>query len=230
MEAFSKDQQGSFQTAPRLCSLNFSDDRTALVKLIGSDNQLRYVQLLRLDGEGDGIGGMLRVPNDGWTIMREVLVAKEKNHEDSMPKKSLDQTLQSYLEMEHGGGGEDKARAQSLFDPNAALLAVGINPVDEPPTDYTGAVGSFLEISLQSYLEGVQSQTPHSEGSKLHDAICAVDYMTGTNAAAATVRVGNAAQTLVFEDHLLLGRQKDEWRILSKTFSPQAWPIHDETK
>jgi hypothetical protein len=52
-------------------------------------------------------------------------------------------------------------------------------------------------------------------------------------AAAVKVRVGNGAQTLVFEDHLLLGRSdanvnsiggnNASWKILSKTFSPQSW-------
>jgi Putative lumazine-binding len=84
-----------------------------------------------------------------------------------------------------------------------------------------------VEIPLDVYLDGVQSQTPHPASAKAQDAIVTMDYTSGTNAAAATVRVGNGAQTLVFEDHLLLGRSSigSSWRILSKTFSSQAWPL-----
>jgi hypothetical protein len=89
-------------------------------------------------------------------------------------------------------------------------------------------VGTLLEIPLDTYLSGIQSQTPHDPASRRHDAIWTIDRVG--NAAAATVRVGNGARTLVFEDHLLLGYSDDQkqWNILSKTFSPKVWPPKEE--
>ena len=80
---------------------------------------------------------------------------------------------------------------------------------------------------MKYYLDGVQQQSSHDQSSKFHDAIVSIDYTTGANAAAATVRVGNGAKTLVFEDHLLLGQNETGdnmgWCILAKTFSSQKW-------
>ncbi|KAG7352199.1 putative lumazine-binding protein [Nitzschia inconspicua] len=213
---------------PRLCSISFSDDRTAMVKMAGQDGKTRYLQLVRLDGDLRSMtalgGGM--TPNDGWILVQEVEVVaieEEDQHMSSSAWTNLHSTLVTYLNIEHGGGEQSYQQAKSLFHQDAKLISVGIDDVDATPTQWTAPVGSLVEIPLEAYLDGVQSQTPHSESAKSQDAIVSIDYTTGTNAAAATVRVGNGAQTLVFEDHLLLGRTGDEWRILSKTFSSQPW-------
>jgi hypothetical protein len=105
-------------------------------------------------------------------------------------------------------------------------LAVGTAPLDEPPTDWSAPVGSYLGITLDTYLKGVLSQTPHGNESKQNDAIVQIDVLPCQTAAAATVHVGNGAQTTVFVDHLLLGYSggEEQWKILSKTFTPRAWP------
>ena len=200
--------------SPRLRSLNFSDNRTALVKLVASDGTTRYLSLLRLE-EGTN-------RNDGWTIVREVQVdqaIKAKNN--SMA--SLQQTLQQYLKIEHGGGVVDYTDATRLFAPRSSLLAVGMAAPDEEVSAWSAPAGSLLEIPLDTYLDGVKSQTPHADEAAAQDEICVVDV--NGNAASAIVRVGNGGRTLVFEDHLLLGQsQGGVWKILSKTFSPQSWP------
>ena len=210
---------------PRLCSLHFSDDRMALLKVVGTDYQHRYLQLLRLDPDGMG-GGML--PHDGWSILREVRIAtnevENSKHSVGTALASVNQAVELYLEIEHGGGDQDKCRAQQLFNPDSSLLSVGIDPIEaQPATDWSAPVGNLLEIPLETYLDGVKLQPPHENGSRIHDTICSIDC--SGNAAAAIVRVGNGAQTRIFEDNLLLGRkcESDEWKILSKTFSPQAW-------
>jgi hypothetical protein len=87
-----------------------------------------------------------------------------------------------------------------------------------------------LEISRETYLDGVGSQNPHASTAHRHDQIVGLDLVAsddGTAAVAlATVRVGNGSQTYVFEDHLLCGysSRRGDWQILSKIFSPQAWP------
>ena len=220
------------RNTPRLHSLNFSDGRTALVKLTGADGILRYLSLLRLDDASS--------LNDGWTILREVQVptvqslGDKNDNATSNPQDSilsLQQTLKQYLRIEHGGGVSDFANATRLFAPQSSLLAVGMADVDkEPPSAWSAPAGTLLEIPLSTYLEGVKTQTPHVAASTTHDCIATVD-VSGC-AAMAVVRVGNGAQTLVFEDHLLLGQQQSSssanaggvWKILSKTFSPQVWP------
>ncbi|KAL3907278.1 MAG: hypothetical protein SGILL_008939, partial [Bacillariaceae sp.] len=223
---------------PSLCSLQFSDDRTALLKLLGHDGQYRYLQLLRVDGDAgavsSGAAAGVMLPNDGWVLVQEV-VMMTSNTPESMDAsttswQSLQSAIRTYLDIEHGGGDKSYEKAKTLFHKDAKLLSVGIDEVDSAPTTWTAPVGSLVEIPLSAYLEGVQSQSPHSEYAKSQDAIVAIDYSTGANAAAAVVRVGNGAQTMVFEDHLLFGRNynnnhsSEEWSILSKTFSSQAWP------
>jgi len=228
-------QASSSPLSPRLCSMNFSDERTALVKLRGQDGQFRYLQLLRLDGDAGAIagGGMAMLPNDGWVILQEVVVERQNEPPDSSSWNSLQSALFAYLDVEHGGGEGSHAVAKSLFHPESKLMSVGIDDVESPPTEWTAPIGSLNLIPLDVYLAGVQSQTPHHASAKVNDAIVSIDYMNGADAAAATVRVGNGAQTMVFEDHLLLGRNsnphdnndKPEWTILSKTFSPQKWGV-----
>jgi Putative lumazine-binding len=207
-----------------------------------------------------------RIANDGWVILRELIASSPtKNHHhhhhhnhdhhnhdhhnhhkeenavgpESSPADdmiSLIQCLQTYLDIEHGGGETDYQRACQLFSPHASLLTVGMAPVDQEPTQWSAPVGTLLEIPRETYLESVQNQHPHSAGSRRHDAILQVDLTPGgataAATAAATVRVGNGAQTMVFVDHLLLGKEgnnKDgDWKILSKTFSPQLWKGDDD--
>jgi hypothetical protein len=125
--------------------------------------------------------------------------------------------------MEHGGGDDDAMQAQDLFAPESSLLAVGTAPLNEPPSDWSAPSGKFLEISLDTYVNGVSTQTPHAKESKIHDKIVQIDALPCQTAATATVHVGNGARTLIFVDHLLLGRCNDKWKILSKTFTPRAW-------
>ena len=208
--------------------LQFSDDRTALAKLQAMDGSQRYISLLRLDPEAASSSSM--AANDGWVIVREVTSPMTDNGPIATPDsvenmKSLLQCLQDYLDIEHGGGLDDYQRAKdNLFAPQASLVAVGMDRADQPPSEWSAPVGTLLEVSLETYLEGVKRQIPHDPGSRRHDAIVQIDISCGGTAAAATVRVGNGARTIVFEDHLLLGRgEKDQWKILSKTFSPQLW-------
>lgn len=227
-------QSSSSPTTPRLCSIHFSDDRTALIKMLGHDCNYRYLQLLRIDGDAGAVssGGMTMLPNDGWVLVQEVVMSSME-HEDmesaASSWRSLQSAILSYLDIEHGGGAKSHETANLLFHPDSKLQSVGIDDIDAAPTPWTAPVGSLVEIPLSAYLEGVQSQSPHSAEAKSHDAIITIDYSTGSNAAAAVVRVGNGAQTMVFEDHLLFGRNTEnsaanEWSILAKTFSSQAWP------
>jgi hypothetical protein len=67
-------------SSPRILSLTMSDDRTALVKVVGTDGRFRYLSLLRLDPSPDHhvqtmTGGM--VPHDGWIILRELVVSND---------------------------------------------------------------------------------------------------------------------------------------------------------
>jgi hypothetical protein len=178
---------------------------------------------------------------------------------------SLMECLQEYLNLEHGGGPADYQYAKDvLFAPQASLLAVGMAAAapepsphdhshddhDHPSEDnsknnnknnnnkWSAPAGTLLEVSLDTYLEGVATQTPHDPASRRQDAIVQMDIVPsdgggGVATAAATVKVGNGARTLVFVDHLLLGRSRSSttagggsshgWKILSKTFSPQLW-------
>lgn len=216
---------------PTISSLQFSDDKTALAKLTAMDGGHRYVSLLQVnDDDNDPQSGpsASRIANDGWVIVREI---RCPSPEDDTPAslsdqvagiQSIVQCLQAYLDIEHGGGSDDLDRAKRLFHPEASLLCVGMAPVDEPSSDWSAPVGSFLEISLETYFEGVASQTPHVAESRARDSIMQVDITGDT--AVATIRVGNGARTLTFVDHLFLGKNAaGEWNILSKVFSPQPW-------
>lgn len=220
-----------FHKPARLLNLSFSDPRTALAKVAGCDGRVRYLSMLQLED--------CKPLNDGWILLREVIgsggVDEENNnnvnHYHTKSFVSLKQALESYFSIEHGGGLEDKEAAEKLFHPDSALLAVGSD--SQSSSDWSAPVGSFLQVSMATYLNGVLFQTPHEFEASQNDAIVAMDILPCGTAAAATVRVGNGAQTRVFEDHLLLGRCEsplatnlDEysWQILSKTFSPQAWP------
>jgi Putative lumazine-binding len=214
-------------TTPRLLSISLLDDRTSLVKLIGSDGAKRYLNLLRFDPD---LRNSVKVSNDGWLILREIVVPSEttkKASKDSFG--SLNQTIQTYLDVEHGGGPISRAKAEDIFSPNASLIAVGNLPQDEVPTQWTAPSGSLLEIPLSTYLEGVETQHPHSSTCRTHDAVLSLD-VSGF-AAVATVRVGNGAQIQLFDDILLFGKKDDNddessggWRILSKIFSTKSWP------
>ena len=219
---------GSWNTAsimtPRLLSMTLSDDRTALIKLLGVDGNQRYLTLLRLDPD---VKNSSMIANDGWVILREVVIGGEAAQRTSRSAfGSLNQTLQTYLDVEHGGGAVGRAKAEQLFDPRASLIAVGsLDAADaHATTDWSAPAGSLHEISLSTYLDGVESQRPHAPASRAHDAILSMD-VCGL-AATATVRVGNGAQDQVFDDFLLLGKEENasDWRILSKTFSPKVWP------
>lgn len=223
-------------SSPRLQSLTFSDDRTALVKLLTGQGSVRYLSMLRLDENTQ--------MNDGWIILREVQVPSSlpsplyaENATEALA--SLQRTIRQYLDIEHGGGNSDAKAAEDLFAPQASLLSVGIEDPSQLPSDWSAPVGCLLEIPLETYLAEVQSQMPHDMRSMANDMIVTIDLASGTTvamAASATVRVGNGTQTLIFEDHLLLGRETNSvgndcdtegasWKILCKTFSPQPWPI-----
>ena len=222
---------------PRLEWLSLSDDRTALAKIQGMDGTWQYVSMLRLDSPNDdsSFGGMV-APHDGWQIVRQVVGGGGGNPND-VPNKNIASigdiynALTDFLAIEHGGGKEDRDRAESLFAPQASLLTVGTAPLDQAPTDWSAPAGTLLEINLDTYLQGIESQTPRDTKSKVHDGIVQVDVLAGTTAAAAaaTVHVGNGAQTTLFVDHLLLGYSAKEkrWKILSKVFTPRAWPQCD---
>lgn len=230
---------------PTISWVQFSDDRTALAKLQAMDGSYRYISLLRLDNTTTNhfpSPSSLMLANDGWVIVREVAcpigsTGKASHQSSSSDMISLIQCLQDYLNIEHGGGIDDYTKAKKqLFAPQASLLTVGMAPSDQMPTDWSAPVGTLLEIPLDTYLEGVKTQTPHHPSSRYQDAIVQIDMTTTTTggggedvaAAAAIVRVGNGARTLVFVDHLLLGKQgKSGWKILSKTFSPQLWEDDD---
>jgi hypothetical protein len=183
------------------------------------DGFQRYVSMLRLDPKKENNAPTI----DGWHILREV-IGGTSTSQDHGSIASICHVLQNYLAVEHGGGEEGKRKAQDVFAPQASLLAVGTaSPVDETPSDWSAPSGSLLEIPLDTYLEGVGSQSPHSTASKVHDSIVQVDVL-GEVAAAATVHVGNGAQTTVYVDHLLLGFHANQWKILSKTFTPRVWP------
>lgn len=206
--------RSSSKSAPFLLWVSFSDDRTALAKIQGIDGYQRYVSMLRLDSKTN-------TPTiDGWHILREVIGGVTSQDHGSIA--SIAQVLENYLAIEHGGGIEDKQKAQELFAPQASLLAAGTSPLDEPASDWSAPLGSLLDISLDTYLQGLASQTPHSANAKVNDVIVQVDILG--EAAAATVHVGNGAQTTVFCDHLLLGHHSNHWKILSKTFTPRPWP------
>jgi hypothetical protein len=211
--------------APSLASLELSDDRTALAKIVGTDGLSRYISLLKLDAEPGAASGI--VANDGWHILREVVGGKVQGSIRVEEFSTLSQTLSDYLSVEHGGGPADKQRATDLFAPQSSLTTVGAADPDDPPSEWSAPAGTFLEISLECYLRGVESQTPHGSESQTQDAIVSMDILPCQTAAAATVHVGNGACTNVFVDHLLLGKTNnhdDEWCILSKTFAARHWP------
>ena len=219
--------------APSLLSMSFGDERTALVKLLGADGKERYLSMLRLDA-------LDALAHDGWQILRE-LVGGSTNAANAAaiasPTASAEEALDSirtllstYLKIEHGGGEADRALAETLFSPRAALLTVGSADPSEPTTAWSVPAGFLLEISLGTYLEGVASQTTHAPESATHDAIIAIDLLPCLTAASAILHVGNGARTNVFVDHLLLacgdhGAGDGQWRIVSKTFSPRPWPV-----
>ena len=210
--------RSSNRTAPCLLWVSFSDDRTALAKIQGNDGYQRYVSMLRLDSKTNA-------PTiDGWQILREVIGGGTSQKGGTIA--SIVQALENYLAIEHGGGMEDKQRARELFAPEASLLAVGTSPLNEPASDWSAPSGSLLDISLDTYLEAVATQEPHSANARVNDVIVQVDI--SGEAAAATVHVGNGAQTTVFCDSLLLGYHSNHWKILSKTFSPRPWPKSNE--
>lgn len=222
--------------AATLESLQFSDDRTALCRLRGADGIHRYLSLLRLDASPLDMSSMAGAPlaNDGWVIVREVVVPRNIGGNDADGRQKVQamtallQCLQDYMDVEHGGGSEDLSKAQILFHPDASLLTVGTGgPEDASPDKlWSAPTGQYLEISLPTYLEGVATQTPHNHTeARSQDVVRQVDVDASGLAASAIVRVANGARTLVFEDHLLLGRSHGSpWTILSKTFSPQSWP------
>jgi hypothetical protein len=214
------------QEQPQLASMTMSDDRTALVKLKGGDGLYRYLSLLRFDADSAPTAQMNHgvIANDGWFIVREVVgVASNKSTGGATGLASLQNALSTYFAVEHGGGADDRGKAETLFALEASLLSMGASDHEEKRSDWSAPVGCLLEVPLATYLDGVSSQVPHPDASSAVDAIHTLDICG--DMAAVTLQVGNGAQTNVFVDHLLLGRhQENDWKILSKTFSPQAWP------
>ncbi|CAB9526048.1 expressed unknown protein [Seminavis robusta] len=226
IDSSSTEQQSSrtaTMTTPSVQWLIFSDARTALAKVMGMDGLPRYLSILQLDEH--------KPHNDGWRIVREVISAGGRNY-PSKSFTSVKSSVLSYLDVEHGGGLDDKEHAETIFADQASLLTVGSSD-HETPQDWQAPAGHFLEIPMTTYLDGVLTQTMHGFEASQHDDIVSIDVLPCGNAAAAVVRVGNGNQSQVFEDHLLLGRSKgvedwNYWRILSKTFSPHPWPQDDD--
>jgi hypothetical protein len=218
---------GSGTAMPSLSFLIFSDDRTALAKLLGVDGRERFVSLLRLDDSGNP-----RPINDGWLIVREVVGNAQKETRYSTQDacySAVSEVVLRYLDVEHGGGKEDADVADVLFAEKASLLSVGSNSLEHGPSSsnsWTAPVGSFLDVPRDVYLHGVLTQTPHSMESRQYDSISGIHMLKCGTAAAATVQVGNGARDRLFVDHLLLGKSpssNNKWAILSKIFSPQPW-------
>lgn len=222
--------QNATDSSPiQICSIRFSDDRTALVETCRGRRHSCY-SLLRLDEDISGA-----TYYNGWTIVRQLNQSPLSSAAGTFPTDpssslpALHATLQRYLSIEHGGGLKDAEYAdKSLLSPHASLLTVGIGSLDDEPSLWSAPAGSFLEIERATYIDGIRSQSPpHSPAAAQHDAIVAVAVLPCQTAAAATVRVGNGARTFVFEDHLLLGWSEScGWQIQSKTFSAQPWPKH----
>ena len=220
----STSRAASVISTPSLLSVNLSDDRTALVKLQGSDGLQRYLSLLRLS---DPLQPTKPAAHDGWQILREVVASQQRDENDfTSPIARITSTLQDYLTVEHAGGTATRQQAEQLFAPRASLLAVGTAPLDAAPNDWSAPAGSLLSIPRAVYLDGVATQTPHDKPTATkHDAIVQVDVLPCHTAASAVVHVGNGAQTTVCVDHLLLGKTSTgSWTILSKTFTPRPWP------
>ena len=238
-------ENGGSSFQPRgscLLSINLSDERTALVRVQStSTGKQSFYSILRLDDHRSDPSYY-----NGWKILRQVCEVEEEDAglggsmESSTSASTLntsyteiENALQKYLSIEHGGGQEDSDLARSLFAKEATLLSVGIDP---PPEDgmsvqspWSAVVGDLLEIPLQTYIDGVHGQTPHNSTARKHDSILSIDLLPCKSVAAATVLVGNGACTNLFCDHLLLGKSGDSdggsiWKILSKTFSVRNWP------
>ena len=236
-------ENGGSSFQPRnncLLSINLSDDRTVLVRVQSSTTGMQsFYSILRLDDHRSDASYY-----NGWKILRQVCQVEDDvlggNLDSSTSATTLDTSyaevenvLQKYLSIEHGGGQEDSDLARSLFAKDATLLSVGIDP---PPEDgmsvqspWSAVVGDLVEIPLQTYIDGVHGQTPHNATARKYDSILSIDMLPCKSVAAATVLVGNGACTNLFCDHLLLGKSGDSdggniWKILSKTFSVRKWP------
>ena len=228
---------------PSLLSLVMSDDRTALAKIQGADGLQRYLSVLRLDDD-PSVHPAKPAAHDGWQILREVVSSscmnprktssdgKKKNESSLEAMSKIADTLEQYLAIEHGGGPDTRRQAEKIFAKQACLLAVGTAPLNQAPSDWSSPTGTLLQIPLDIYLQGVESQSPHQDESRLYDAIVQIDVLLPCQTAAfAVVHVGNGSKTMVFVDHLLLGKEnKDDgiWKILSKTFTPRPWPQQGE--
>jgi hypothetical protein len=233
---------------PRLLSLQFADAHTALVHVKGIGGEHALLSLLRLTSQmGQADNSALY---NGWRIIRSVestLSSSSSSPESTATSSStstatttkaattaatvaaatvyagIEQLVQMYFQVEHGGGAADAAIAQNLFasDPSTSLLTVGIAaPVmvdndnddnNDPPslaTDWSAPAGSLLEIPLATYLHGVRTQTPHGRAAWSRDEIMAIRVLPCQTAAAVELRVGNSSADTVFHDHLLLGKQQ----------------------
>lgn len=92
----------SSTTEPRLESVRFADERTALVKLVGADATTSYLSLLKLDDASLGTTTTTTtttssyVPNDGWTIVREVVAATTAGDDRSDESRAWDDLFRAY--------------------------------------------------------------------------------------------------------------------------------------
>jgi hypothetical protein len=261
---------------PRLLSLQFADAHTALVHVKGSGGEHALLSLLRLTSQMTGQADNSALYNGWRIIrsVESTPSLSSSSSPESTSTSStaiattsttattaattaaavaattvyadIEQLVQMYFQVEHGGGAADAVIAQNLFasDP---LLTVGIAApvvVDDnddplpPATDWSAPAGSLLEIPLATYLHGVRTQTPHGRAAWSRDEIMAIRVLPCQTAAAVELRVGNGAADTVFHDHLLLGKQplphhhgeddrssssSSSWKILSKIFSVQKW-------
>ena len=225
-----------------LLSINLSDERTGLIRIQSeATGKQSFYSILRLDNQPPDASYY-----NGWKIVRAVCqVADDVNDNGGIASSNMnmgesyseiEKALQTYLSIEHGGGQNDSDRARSLFAEEASLLSVGIDspPEDGSPVDtspWSEVVGNLLEIPLQTYIDGVYEQSPHDVTSRQYDSILSIEILPCRSVAAATILVGNGACTKIFCDHLLLGRYdgidgtaKENWKVLSKTFSVRNWP------
>lgn len=207
---------------PRLLALQFSDARTALAHVKGRNGEDTVLSLLRITsqiGQADNSAFY-----NGWRIIRSV---SQQYPDANDPARSvyadIEKCIDQYYAVEHGGGRADVDKARAVFHPSASLLTVGIAPVHEPATTWAAPSGSLLEIPLKAYMEGAQAQIPHNDESRKYDQVLGLHVLPCRSVAAVSLRVGNGTCSSVYHDHLLLGKQKNCWLILSKVFSVHGW-------
>jgi len=186
-----------YLTTPTLHSISFSDDRTALCHVTGTDGQGRFLSLLRLDPE-DTLG---RLPNDGWVLVREV-IAPEKEIEQQTG--SLQDAIDNYIR------GQVDGTSIAMFHPEASVVAVGW---EDPTNMEMGAVGSFWQRTAADYSKAVTEST----------ATITQTRTTFAGPSLAAVTLEKHGQRSSMEENLVWGYSPNgrSWQILSLSASPK---------